>query len=719
MAAVFIAAKLCSFVIDLTRVIMETVSSLLARALGSKGGSEKKPPGNLEDLPDSLRQLVESINKNTSGRDKVSKDEKNAVAKRQNQINEMQRQFNANIQELADVTAMLNDTQSDALKQAEKRAKRDEERHKRDEAARKRAEKLSAVTTRQNAAKKDIGVGLLGALFGKGIGDFVSNALKAQAQTQSDIAELSEARYEDKIATAADQKADKLERAEIKKEEAIAKAATSYKGKVEEQITSLGSAIQEAKTNDAVLARTEAAQAQLEAAKVSRDKIEAEGSARLAETSPGKPTAPTPEGAAIGASSIKENAAAPATPIKENVAALATPIRENAATLTAPIIVTPSGEDAVAAVQPERAPEGATFGASSVKENVAVPATSIKENVIPAPAVPATPIIVTPNGEDAVAAVQAERTRKEVAARNLEADAVVSRAADAFVQATREEGVAPAAYSGATIQGETAIAETKKAGEETAAAIKDAIINESNSKAEAENAERLAKNEAYAEKSTGALVSKEEQKAIGATNLVTSAVAPPALVIIGKVMEKFQNMFPVIEQTGNALIEMGTALPATMFTVIGQLTAGLTYALSELRDALWTPDVRKRYDKSDAAVMAATGGKSRADLFEEAQEENLEAYKTESYKKTAADVTMTTSRSGLVEASRGPVRANSKKEFTVAETPSTAAGVTHVARTGAEAREMYAPPAPAPASQDRALGVIPVGPSNGSVDSWR
>ena len=289
----------------------------------------------------------------------------------------------------------------------------------------------------------------------------------------------------------------------------------------------------------------------------------------------------------------------------------------------------------------------------------------------------------------------------------------MSRAADEFAKATREEGAAPAAYSGATIQGEAAVTETQKAGEEAATAIKDAIINESNSKAEAENAERLAKNEAYAEKATGALVSKEEKSSIGATNLVTSAVAPPALVIIGKVMEKFQNMFPVIEQTGNALIEMGTALPATMFTVIGQLTAGLTYALSELRDAIWTPNVRKRYDKSDAAVMKATG-KSRADLFEEAQEGNLEAYKT-----AATSVTMTTSRGGLDKASRGPVRANSKREFTVAETPSTAAGVTHVARTGAEARETYAPPAPAPASPDRALGVIPVGPSSSSVDSWR
>ena len=280
------------------------------------------------------------------------------------------------------MTAILNDTQLDALEQAEKRAKRDEERHKRDEAARKRAEKLSAVTTRQNAAKNEIGVGLLGALFGKGIGDFAANVLKAREQTQTDISELSEALYGDKIAAAADQKAAKMEGAEIEKDEAIAKAIASYKEKMGEQAASLGGAVQEAKESDAVLARTEAAQESLEAAKALRDKIEAEGSARLAEISSGTRVASPSEGAVIGSPSVKENAAAPATPI-----------------------------------------------------------------------------IVTPSGEDAVAAVQAERTRNEVASRNLEADEAVSRANDEFAKVRREEGAAPAAYSGATIQGETAIAE--------------------------------------------------------------------------------------------------------------------------------------------------------------------------------------------------------------------------------------------------------------------
>lgn len=613
--------------------------------MGSKGGPEKKPPTNFDDLPDSLRELVKSINANTSGRDKVSKDEKNSAAKRQNQIDELQRQFNSNIQELADVTAMLNDTQADALEQAEKRAKRDEERHKRDEAARKRAEKLSAVTTRQNAAKNEIGAGLLGALFGKGIGDFAANVLKAQGQTKTDITELSEARYEDKIATAANQKADKVESAEIEKDEAIAKATASYRGKVEEQTASLGSAIQEAKTNDAALARTEAAQAQLEAAKISRDKIEAEGSARLAEASAGTRIAAPPEGAVIGAPSVKENAA------------------------------------------------------PSVKENAAAPAT---------------PIIITPSGEDAIAAVQAERIRKEVASRNLEADAAVSRAADEFATATREEGAAPAAYSGATIQGETATAETRKAGEEAATAIRDAILNESSSRAEAVNAERLAKNKAYAEKSAGALVSKEEQKAIGTANLVTGAVAPPALIIIGKVMEKFQDMFPVIEQTGNALIELGTALPAAIFTAEGQLLAGLQYGLASLRDAIWTPDVRKRYDESNAVVVEATGGKGRADLFREAQERNLDAYKASASRTPPAEMS-----SGMNEASRGPVRANAPQEFTYAETPSTATGIAHMERAGSGPREASARQSREQPVRERALGVIPVGPSNGNIDSWR
>lgn len=616
---------------------METISSLLARAMGSKGGSEKKTPTNFDGLPDSLRELVKSINANTSGRDKVSKDEKTTAAKRQNQIDELQRQFNSNIQELVDVTAILNDTQLSSLEQAEKRAKRDEERHKRDEAARKRAEKLSAVTTRQNAAKNEIGVGLLGALFGKGIGDFAANVLKAREQTQTDISELSEALYEDKIAAAADQKAAKMEGAEIEKDEAIAKATASYKEKMGEQAASLGGAVQEAKESDAVLARTEAAQESLEAAKALRDKIEAEGSARLAETSAGTRIAAPSEGAVVGAPAVKENAAAPATPI-----------------------------------------------------------------------------IVTPSGEDAVAAVQAERTRNEVASRNLEADATVSRANDEFAKARREEGTAPAAYSGATIQGETAIAEIGKAREETAAAIKDATINERNSKAEAVDSERLAKNAADAEKASGALVPEDSRKSIGMTNLVTGAVAPPALVIIGKVMEKFQNMFPVIEQTGNALIELGTALPATLFVVGGQLIAGIQAFGASLIDAIWTPDVRKRYDESNAVVMEATGGKGRADLFREAQERNLDAYQASASRTPPAEM-----RSGMGEASRGPVRANAPQEFTYAETPSTATGIAHMERAGSGTREASARQSQEQPVPERALGVIPVGPSNGNIDSWR
>jgi hypothetical protein len=228
------------------------------------------------------------------------------------------------------------------------------------------------------------------------------------------------------------------------------------------------------------------------------------------------------------------------------------------------------------------------------------------------------------------------------------------------------------------------------------------------------DAARRASNEAYAERAAGTLVSPEEARSIKTTNLMTEAIAPPAFAIIAKVMERFQGMFPVIEQTGNALIELGTALPATIFTVGGQIIAGLEYAASSLRDAIWTPDVRERYDKSDIAVVKATGGKGRADLFRERQEGNLAAYKASAVPSRPAEM-----RSGLIEASRGPVRANAPHEFTYAETPSTVTGIAHMEHAESAVREAPARPRREPPVPERALGVIPVGPSNGNIDSWR
>jgi hypothetical protein len=216
----------------------------------------------------------------------------------------------------------------------------------------------------------------------------------------------------------------------------------------------------------------------------------------------------------------------------------------------------------------------------------------------------------------------------------------------------------------------------------------------------------------------GTLVSKEEEKSIGKTNMLTGAVAPPALVIIGKVMEKFRDMFPVIEQSGEALIEMGTAIPAVILTSMGQFSAKLLYGLASLRDAIWTPNVRKRYDKSDAAYVEKYGG-SRADFYRVAQEARVEEEK-----KRATTIVSKSSEGALLgnSAKAGPVMANAPREYTRTETPDVR-GTTSNASTAADARRQeraeeirerrpinsYTPP----------LGVVPVSASNRSIDEWR
>lgn len=621
---------------------METVSSLLAKALGSKAASDKEDaPSGLAGLPDSLRDLVEAINGAAAKQEDLSKKEEDAAGDRQSRLDSLSRQFVSSIQELASVTALLNRTQADAHRQAEDRAKRDEALHKREEAARARAEKVSSITGRQSAAKAGMGASFLEAVFGKGVGDFARNVLKAREKTRSDVAALSEARYAEKVGIIEDQKADRLAGAEMEKEAALAGATATYTRKLTEQSTALGEAVQAGKESAATLSRVEEAEGRLAAAKSREKSVAAEGFARLNES-------------------------------------------------------------------PQSAPAGTQPAPPRVSDGGA-PAT-----VRPVSPVTVSPTIVTPDGRDALAEAAAERTRREVAARNLEAEAATAEARDALVSAKKEVGAAPAAYAGAMAQGEMAAAESKAAREEMGAAIRDASLREQERKAEAVDTARRASNEAYAERAAGTLVSPEEARSIKTTNLMTEAIAPPAFAIIAKVMERFQGMFPVIEQTGSALIELGTALPATIFTVGGQIIAGLEYGLSQFRDAIWTPDVRKRYDKSDIAVVKATGGEGRADLFRERQEGNLAAYKASADPSRPAEM-----RSGLIEASRGPVRANAPHEFTYAETPSTVTGIAHMEHAESAVREAPARPCQEPPVPERALGVIPVGPSNGSVDSWR
>lgn len=601
--------------------------------MGAKGSPDKgKAPESLEGLPESVRRLADAVNRDTNSKDR----EADAAGKRQAQINSLQGQFNASLQELASITAALKVSQDDALAQSERRSRREAERIKRAEEAQKRSDRIEALRSKQEASRSQVGASLLGALFGRGIGNFVSNALNAQEKTRADIAELSQAIYEDKVATAEDTKAEVIENAEIEREEAAANAASAYKDALTRQTESLGGAVQAARASDAVLSATEAAGAAKDAAKAARDKIEAEGTARLAEAQ-----RPTPA----------ETKAAPG------------------------------------------------IGAEGTGK--------------------AAPIIVNVEGNDALAEAQLERIRAEVAGRNLAADAAVSEASDKFASAIKAEGAAPARYAGANLQGETAIAEIKAAGVKAEGAIKEAEASEKETRTQAEDTSRLAKNLAFAGKASGDIVPKAEQQAMGMSNLVSGAIAPPAVAVIGKVMDKFQNLFPVIEQAGNALIEMGTAIPATLFTAGGQLLAGITYGLSEIRDAIWTPDVRKRYDISNAEVLRATEkatgvAKSRADLFAEAQEANIEAYRKGNRPEGVAG----TSAPGLSLATRGPVKANARPEFTVMETASTTSGAVHAAPTAEEVRNAR-PAAQSQPLPERPLGVVPVGPSNGSIDNWR
>lgn len=614
---------------------METISSLLSKQLGSKGGSTKKEGLDVSGLPKALQDLVKAVNKSTTSKEKGDKDSASSADKRQDRINMLQRAFNENVQELNDVLAALNETQGNALEQAEKRAKRDDARHKRDEAARKRAEKLNEVANRQAKTKADLGTDLIGALFGQALGTFTKNALTAQEQTKEDVASLAAARYDAKVGAAEDAEAEKREGAETAKEAVVSDATQKHIATMEKETAALGDAVLSAKANDAILAGTEAAKAALEAASATRDKIEKEGAAKLSGV-------PSPVERASG------GAGAPG--------------------------------------QPE-APKQA-------------------------------PLILTPSGGDALAEAAAERTKADVAKRNLEAGASVAAASDAFAEATRMEGAAPAKYAGAVLQGESAVATIQGSSKETAAAIKGAEEAEINTKAAAVDEARVAKNAAFTEKMTGTLVSKEEASSIGKANMLTGAIAPPALVVIGKVMEKFRDLFPVIEQTGEALIEMGTAIPAVMFTSMGQLSAKLLYGLAYLRDAIWTPNVRKRYDRSDAAYVEKYG-KSRADFYSEAQEARVEAEK-----KRATTIVSESSDAGLLadQAKTGPVMANAPKAYTRTETPD-ARGTTGNASTAADARRQareeeirehrpssaYTPP----------LGVVPVSASNRSIDEWR
>lgn len=623
---------------------MDSVSeALLAQlAKGTSSSGKGRDSVDVSKLPESIQKLVASLNKDAAARAKsakAAKDEKDAAQKRQNTIDGLQREFNTNLKELVDITEELNKTQGDALKQAEKRAKKQEERFKKEEAARKRAEKIAALQSKPKDIMSGLKADFFGAIFGKGVGDFMKNVSRAKEQTKSDVSELAEARYADKIATAEEKKADAFSAAEAKREDTVEGAKAARKATLEKTTTEIGGAIQSAQENSNKQLGAEAAYAEWDKARKDRDSIAREGESRLSQAGKSAPTVGSSGGA--GAGGVGGGAAAPAAPL-----------------------------------------------------------------------------IVSPTGDDALADAEVAKARREVAEANMAAEQAVSAAAEKLQAATGggEVDKASIGYAGAVAGGEAAAAESRTSADATKEAIQDAILTESTEKANATYAAAQEKGMANAEMAKGNMVSAEEKSSIGKANMLSTAIAPPALVIIGKVMEKFQSMFPIIEQTGNSLIELATVIPATLFTITGQLTAKLLYGLASIRDAISTPDVRERYDKSDAEVHKASG-KSRAELYAEAEERNLEAYKKNG-------TTVKTTQSTFSRAASATVTQNAPGPLTVENIPGTASGITHTAGTSYEARDQInaaaaARAAAAAAPVEKPMPVVSAGPSNSNVDQWR
>lgn len=619
---------------------MDSVSeALLAQlAKGTSSSGKGRDSVDVSKLPESIQKLVAALNKDAAARAKAAKadkDEKDAAQKRQNTIDGLQREFNTNLKELVDITEELNKTQGDALKQAEKRAKKQEERFKKEEAARKRAEKIAALQSKPKDIMSGLKADFFGAIFGKGVGDFMKNVSRAKEQTKADVSELAEARYADKIATAEEKKADAFSAAEAKREDTVEGAQRARKATLEKTTTEIGESIQSAQKNSDTQLASETAYAEWEKAGKARDALAREGETRLSQV--GKSAPATGSGAGGGAG---------------------------------------GGEGA-----------------------------------------PAAPLIVTPSGRDALADAEIEKARREVAEANMAAEKAVSAAAKKFQAVTGEEvDKATIGYAGAVAGGEAAAAEASTSKAAANEAIQDAILTENTEKTNATYAAAREKGMANAEMAKGNMVSAAEQSSIGKANMLSTAIAPPALVIIGKVMEKFQGMFPIVEQTGNSLIELATVIPATLFTITGQLTAKLLYALASIRDAISTPDVRERYDKSDAEVHEKSG-KSRADLYAEAEERNLEAYKKNG-------TVVKTTQSTFSRAASATVTQNTPGPLTVENIPGTASGITHTAGTSYEARDQInaaaaARAAAAAAPVEKPMPVVSAGPSNSNVDQWR
>lgn len=224
------------------------------------------------------------------------------------------------------------------------------------------------------------------------------------------------------------------------------------------------------------------------------------------------------------------------------------------------------------------------------------------------------------------------------------------------------------------------------------------------------------------ERDAGSLVSKAEKKSIGLSNMLSGAIAPPAIQFIAKSLEEFTKLFPVVKQAGDALVELTAAVPAGLLLLSTAIPGALLQAGAEIKESLpgARSDVGKRYNESNEKWIVHSN-KSRAQMYSEAQTAQVEMYKERN------DAALPGSTSLAVGTISAP-KANAPREFTREVTPS-ASGTLGYANTAAEAREEMRRQERAAAAaramegyhpnQGQSIGVVPVAPSNRNIDEWR
>ena len=620
-------------------------------------GGNKSARSEDSSLPDSLKKLTEAITKSMQERTATSKKELSASEKRNQSIDGLFRQYQADLKETARIFKALNETEANSLKLAEKEAKEGAAYRKRVEAANRRAEKLNSVGDRQAGERQTNWLGLIGAIGGKGFQGVVESFVKASEQTKKDIATISDARYEDITATAAEAREDKFAAAD----KGLETAKQAHGQAIQNATEMEGRALQKMMAGDKTLDATENAAAALKAAKANQRAVADEGTAKIKAAKEGNEEAPARgERAERGGVARDERAE-----------------RGGAAPLAAPL-----GDIA-----------------SAIREGT-------EKN---------SGLILDASTKDAIQKEKVSKVEAEVAEKNLAADAEVSKASDAYVAAAAKDTQGLVEYAEGSGDASAAM-KAKETANAQLAYIENATVDK---KAGALREEEQTVKEAFTQKQEGSLVSDAEKKSIGFANTMNMAVAPPALIIIGKVMEKFKEMFPIIEQTGNALIELATALPAVVITLENELAAKLIFLGSQLADAIKGNDLRKRYEESNAEVIEKTG-KSRAEWFTVYQDARVNEEK-----RRATRVELASSDDGILSAAklRGPVQMNEPESYSVEKIVGTASGITHEAPTREvvqaqvreEERQRNLPVRPA----EQSVGVVPVGASNRNVDEWR